>query len=49
MQSTYGAPVAFIHFQSIPRTVKLDKKTRSNLLQWPVAEVDTLRLRSDEF
>ncbi|XP_019446688.1 PREDICTED: acid beta-fructofuranosidase-like isoform X1 [Lupinus angustifolius] len=35
--------------QSIPRTVKLDKKTRSNLLQWPVAEVETLRLRSNEF
>ncbi|TKY55419.1 Acid beta-fructofuranosidase [Spatholobus suberectus] len=35
--------------QSIPRTVKLDKKTGSNLLQWPVAEVESLRLRSDEF
>ncbi|KAK7389286.1 hypothetical protein VNO78_24152 [Psophocarpus tetragonolobus] len=35
--------------QSIPRTVKLDTKTGSNLLQWPVAEVESLRLRSDEF
>ncbi|OIV89547.1 hypothetical protein TanjilG_19363 [Lupinus angustifolius] len=35
--------------QSIPRTVKLDKKTRSNLLQWPIAEVESLRLRSDQF
>jgi beta-fructofuranosidase len=29
--------------------VKLDKKTGSNLLQWPVAEVESLRLKSDEF
>ncbi|KAL2348136.1 hypothetical protein Fmac_002136 [Flemingia macrophylla] len=35
--------------QGIPRTVTLDKKTGSNLLQWPVAEVESLRLRSDEF
>ncbi|KOM32606.1 hypothetical protein LR48_Vigan01g216200 [Vigna angularis] len=35
--------------QSIPRTVRLDTKTGSNLLQWPVAEVESLRLRSDEF
>lgn len=35
--------------QSIPRTVSLDTKTGSNLLQWPVAEVESLRLRSDEF
>ncbi|KAJ1416028.1 Glycosyl hydrolase family 32, N-terminal [Sesbania bispinosa] len=35
--------------QGIPRTVMLDKKTGSNLLQWPVAEVESLRLRSDEF
>lgn len=27
----------------------LDKKTGSNLIQWPVAEVESLRLRSDEF
>ncbi|CAL0313404.1 unnamed protein product [Lupinus luteus] len=35
--------------QSIPRTVNLDKKTGSNLLQWPIAEVESLRLRSDKF
>ncbi|XP_047092809.1 sucrose:sucrose 1-fructosyltransferase-like [Lolium rigidum] len=32
--------------QSIPRTVALDEKTRTNLLQWPVEEVETLRLNS---
>ncbi|KAI4327096.1 hypothetical protein L6164_019596 [Bauhinia variegata] len=35
--------------QSIPRTVVLDKKTGSNLLQWPVEEVESLRLRRDQF
>lgn len=35
--------------QGIPRTVMLDKRTGSNLLQWPVAEVESLRLKSDEF
>ncbi|KAI9076641.1 hypothetical protein K1719_041406 [Acacia pycnantha] len=35
--------------QSIPRTVAFDRKTGSNLLQWPVEEVDKLRLRSKEF
>lgn len=35
--------------QGIPRTVMLDKKTGSNLLQWPVAEVESLRLKSDKF
>uniref|UniRef100_A0ACD5XEF8 Uncharacterized protein n=1 Tax=Avena sativa TaxID=4498 RepID=A0ACD5XEF8_AVESA len=28
---------------SIPRTVELDKKTRTNLIQWPVEEIETLR------
>jgi len=36
-------------FQSIPRTVLLDTKTGTNLLQWPVEEVDSLRLSSKEF
>ena len=27
----------------------LDRKTGSNLLQWPVKEVEDLRLRSNEF
>lgn len=35
--------------QSIPRTVVLDRKTGSNLIQWPVKEVEQLRLRGDEF
>ncbi|KAK9203536.1 hypothetical protein WN943_013791 [Citrus x changshan-huyou] len=35
--------------QGIPRTVALDTKTGSNLLQWPVEEVDSLRLTSKEF
>ncbi|OAY59981.1 acid beta-fructofuranosidase [Manihot esculenta] len=35
--------------QGIPRTVTLDTKTGSNLLQWPVEEVESLRLRSNEF
>lgn len=32
--------------QSIPRTVALDEKTRMNLLQWPVEEIETLRLNT---
>ncbi|VAI52879.1 unnamed protein product [Triticum turgidum subsp. durum] len=32
--------------QSIPRTVVLDTKKGSNLLQWPVEEVETLRTNS---
>ncbi|KAM0823258.1 hypothetical protein ACQ4PT_070984 [Festuca glaucescens] len=32
--------------QSIPRTVVLDTKTGSNLIQWPVVEVETLRTNS---
>jgi len=34
--------------QSIPRTVLLDTKTGSNLLQWPVEEVETLRTNSTD-
>jgi sucrose-6-phosphate hydrolase SacC (GH32 family) len=34
--------------QSVPRTVVLDTKTRSNLLQWPVEEVETLRKNSTD-
>uniref|UniRef100_A0ACD5ZS13 Uncharacterized protein n=1 Tax=Avena sativa TaxID=4498 RepID=A0ACD5ZS13_AVESA len=32
--------------QSIPRTVALDEKTQTNLIQWPVKEVETLRLNA---
>ncbi|XP_061357832.1 acid beta-fructofuranosidase-like isoform X2 [Gastrolobium bilobum] len=35
--------------QGIPRTVRLDNKTGTNLLQWPVMETDSLRLKRDEF
>ncbi|CAM0908432.1 unnamed protein product [Alopecurus aequalis] len=35
--------------QSIPRTVALDEKTRTNLLLWPVEEIETLRLNTTEF
>jgi hypothetical protein len=38
-----------MHMQSIPRTVLLDTKTGSNLLQWPVVEVETLRIRGKSF
>ncbi|RCV04471.1 LOW QUALITY PROTEIN: hypothetical protein SETIT_1G004600v2 [Setaria italica] len=34
--------------QSIPRTVLFDTKTGSNLLQWPVDEVETLRTNSTD-
>ncbi|XP_010546426.1 PREDICTED: acid beta-fructofuranosidase 3, vacuolar [Tarenaya hassleriana] len=35
--------------QSIPRTVALDTKTGKNLVQWPVEEIESLRLNSTEF
>ncbi|KAK7263848.1 hypothetical protein RJT34_31445 [Clitoria ternatea] len=35
--------------QTIPRTVEFDRKTRANLLLWPVEEVESLRLNSFEF
>ncbi|KAK3151931.1 hypothetical protein QOZ80_2AG0098780 [Eleusine coracana subsp. coracana] len=35
--------------QSLPRTVLFDTKTRSNLLQWPVEEVETLRKNATDF
>ncbi|XP_066348594.1 beta-fructofuranosidase 1-like isoform X2 [Miscanthus floridulus] len=35
--------------QSIPRTVLLDTKTGSNLLQWPVVEVENLRMSGRSF
>ncbi|KAL4383241.1 hypothetical protein GQ457_15G010360 [Hibiscus cannabinus] len=35
--------------QSIPRTILLDQKTGTHLLQWPVEEIDSLRLNSYEF
>ncbi|KAI3458286.1 hypothetical protein Pfo_014949 [Paulownia fortunei] len=35
--------------QSIPRTIVFDQKTGSNILQWPVQEVESLRSGSVEF
>lgn len=35
--------------QPIPRTIQYDKKTGSNLITWPVAEVDNLRSNNNEF
>ncbi|XP_016476945.2 acid beta-fructofuranosidase 2, vacuolar-like [Nicotiana tabacum] len=35
--------------QPIPRTIKYDKKTGSNIITWPVAEVENLRFNSKEF
>ena len=42
--------VYFLCFvQAIPRTVVFDTKTRTNLLQWPVEEVESLRSESYDF
>ncbi|OEL31548.1 Beta-fructofuranosidase 1 [Dichanthelium oligosanthes] len=35
--------------QAVPRTVLLDTKTGSNLLQWPVVEVENLRMSGKSF
>ncbi|KAL5078381.1 hypothetical protein RYX36_017365 [Vicia faba] len=35
--------------QTIPRTVLFDKKTRSNLVLWPIEEIESLRISSDEY
>ncbi|OMP02215.1 Glycoside hydrolase, family 32 [Corchorus capsularis] len=35
--------------QSIPRTIAYDYKTGTHLLQWPVKEIESLRLNSNEF
>ncbi|KAL0736856.1 hypothetical protein Bca4012_013066 [Brassica carinata] len=35
--------------QGIPRTVVLDTKTGKNLVQWPVEEIESLRLSSKKF
>ncbi|KAB1210851.1 Beta-fructofuranosidase, soluble isoenzyme I [Morella rubra] len=35
--------------QSIPRTVLFDNKTGTNILQWPVEEIESLRLNSTDF
>ena len=35
--------------QTIPREVLFDAKTGTNILQWPVEEIESLRLSSSEF
>ncbi|KAL2901783.1 Acid beta-fructofuranosidase 2 vacuolar [Bienertia sinuspersici] len=35
--------------QAIPRTILYDQKTKTNLIQWPVEEIETLRQNSKEF
>ncbi|XP_028127633.1 acid beta-fructofuranosidase-like isoform X3 [Camellia sinensis] len=35
--------------QAVPRTVVFDRKTGSNVLQWPVVEVEKLRTKSWQF
>ncbi|XP_075522901.1 acid beta-fructofuranosidase [Primulina tabacum] len=35
--------------QAIPRTILFDKKTGSNILQWPVKEVERLRMKKNLF
>ncbi|XP_026407082.1 acid beta-fructofuranosidase-like [Papaver somniferum] len=35
--------------QAVPREVTFDKKTKTNLIQWPVEEVEDLRLSSKKF
>ncbi|KAF7824886.1 beta-fructofuranosidase, soluble isoenzyme I-like [Senna tora] len=35
--------------QTIPRSVVFDKKTGANVLQWPVEEIESLRLTKSEF
>jgi len=36
-------------FQTIPRVVTYDAKTETNILQWPVQEVESLRRGGTEF
>lgn len=38
-----------MYLQTIPRTVLFDNKTGRNILQWPVEEVESLRLNSTVF
>ncbi|KAJ4822775.1 Beta-fructofuranosidase, soluble isoenzyme I [Turnera subulata] len=35
--------------QTVPRNVLFDKKTGTHLLQWPVEEIESLRLNSSDF
>uniref|UniRef100_A0A8R7V1Z7 Uncharacterized protein n=1 Tax=Triticum urartu TaxID=4572 RepID=A0A8R7V1Z7_TRIUA len=46
--SSADAAKGWANLQSIPRTVELDEKTRTNLIQWPVEELDTLRINTTD-
>lgn len=46
---TFSYDVCYTCEQAIPRTVLFDKKTGTNLLQWPVEEVEKLRVNSKDF
>lgn len=35
--------------QGVPRTIVLDKKTQSNIIQWPVEEINRLRTNLTAF
>ncbi|CAI0404469.1 unnamed protein product [Linum tenue] len=41
-----GTELEVVKLQTIPRTVVLDGRTGADLLQWPVEEIESLRLRS---
>lgn len=41
--------MCYFHLQSIPRTILFDNNTGTNLLQWPVEEIESLRLNGTEF
>lgn len=45
----YIIVVDVLILQTIPRNVLYDKKTGTNIIQWPVEEIETLRLNSSEF
>jgi hypothetical protein len=45
----FSVAMSCTYVQSIPRTVLLDTKTGSNLLQWPVVEVENLRMSGKSY
>ncbi|KAK9292341.1 hypothetical protein L1049_020307 [Liquidambar formosana] len=50
MNGGYKFPLlALLLYGTMPRVVAFDNKTRTNLLQWPVEEVESLRMNSTEF
>ena len=41
--------ILYYGIKALPRTVLYDQKTKANLVQWPVEEVETLRKNVKEF